>query len=111
MLYHAPILSALLPQRVEPPLQPSAVNPPPLPQVLAFTLQQYMPPLQPLSACDPPPLLSILLQGRIEPPLIPSNVRAYVPLLSTFFLWKGVPLCYPSAEPSPLPQFSALPLQ
>ena len=56
---HAPLLSAFLPHQVEPPLQPSAVNPPPLPQILAFTLQQDMPHLQPLYTYDPPPLLSI----------------------------------------------------
>ena len=38
MRAHAPLLSVLLPQRVEPPLQPSAVNPPPLPQILTLPL-------------------------------------------------------------------------
>ena len=67
---HAPLLSALLPQQVEPPLQPSAVNPPPLPQILASTLQRDVPHLQPLSVrAPPPPPLSVLLQGLGVPPL------------------------------------------
>ena len=35
---HDPLLSTLLPQRVKPPLQPSVINPPPLPHILAFPL-------------------------------------------------------------------------
>ena len=35
---HAPLLSALHPQQVKPPLQPSAINLPPLPQILDFPL-------------------------------------------------------------------------
>ena len=38
--YHAPLLSAFHPQRVEPPLQPSAVKPSYLPHILGFPLQQ-----------------------------------------------------------------------
>ena len=36
---------------------------------------------------------------------------AYDPLISTLLLWQGVPLRQPSADPDPLPQISALPLQ
>ena len=36
---------------------------------------------------------------------------AYVPLLSTFLIWKGVPIFHTSAEPDPLPHLSALYLQ
>ena len=100
---HAPLLSDFLPLQVEPPLQRSVINPLPFPQILAFTLQQDVPPLKPLSACAHPPPLSVLLQGQGEPPLLPSNVRAYVPLLSTSLLWQGVPFfsdltqAYPSS--------------
>ena len=95
---HAPLLSALYPQRVEPPLQPSVVNPPPLPQILAFPLQRDMPPLQPLSTCAPPPPISVSLQGRGKAPLLPSTLRAYVPLLSALILRQGVPLRQSSAS-------------
>ena len=100
---HAPLFSALLPQRVEPPIQPSAVNPPPLPQLLSVSLQQDVLPLQPLSVRDPPPPLSVLLQGRGKPHLLPLTMRASVPLLSALLLWQGMPLCHPSADPAPLP--------
>ena len=83
---HVPLLSALHPQRVEPPLQPTALNPPPLTQLLVFTLQRDLPLLQTLSACDPLPPLLFLLQGRGKLPLLPSTVHTYVPLLSDFFL-------------------------
>ena len=86
LLFHAPLLSAFFPQRVEPPLQPSAVNPPPLPQILAFPLQRDVPPLHPLFACSNPPPLSVSLQRRGEAPLLPSTLRAYVPLLSALLL-------------------------
>ena len=108
---HVPLISHLLPQQVDPLLQPSAVNSPPIPQLLAFTLQQYVPPLQPLAACDPPPLLSVLLPGRGEPPLLTSTVHAYVPLIYALIIWQCLPLRQPSANPAPLPHLSALPLQ
>ena len=108
---HASLISALLHQQVEPPLQLLAVNPPRIPHILAFTLQRDVPPLRPLSACSPPPLLSVSLQGQGEPPLLPSTVRVYVYLLSALLLQKGAPLCQPSAEPDPLTHISALPLQ
>ena len=38
-------------------------------------------------------------------------MRAYVPLISALLIWKGVPLCQPLADPAPLTQISALPLQ
>ena len=88
----APLFSALLPQRVKPPLQPSALHPPPLPQILAFSLQQDVPILQPLSTCAPSPPLSVSPQGRGEPPCLPSTVCAYVHLIYAFLLWKGVNL-------------------
>ena len=72
-------------------LQPSAINSPPLPQILAFPLQRDVPPLQPLSACAPPPPISVSLQGRGEAPLLPSTLRDYVPLLSALLIWQGVP--------------------
>ena len=102
---HAPLLSVLLHQRVEPPLQTSAVNTPPLPLLLSFTIQQEMLPLQPLSTCAPPPLLSVLLQGRGEPPLLSSTMHAYVPMISAFLI------CHTSDKPAPLPQLSALIIQ
>ena len=95
---HAPLLSALHPQIVEPPLQSSVVNPPPLPQILALPLQRDVPPLQPLSTCAPPPPISVSIQGRGKSPLLPSNLRAYVPLLSALLRRQGVPLCQYSAS-------------
>ena len=80
------------------PLQPSAVNSPPLTQILAFPLQRDVPHLHPLSACAPPPPLSVYLQGRREAPLLPSTLRAYVPLLSALHLRKGVPIHHSSAS-------------
>ena len=104
----APLLSALLPQQVKPLLWPSPVNPPPLPQILALSLQRDMPTLQPLVARAPPPPIYVLLQGRGKTPLINSTVRSYVPLLSILLFWTGVPLRQPLAEPAPLPLLSAL---
>ena len=108
---HAPLLSAFPPQLVKPPLQPSAINPPPLPQILAFTLQRDVSPLQTLFACAPPPLLSVLLQGRVKTPLLPSTMHVYVPLISALLLRKVMPLHQPSSEPAPLPRISAFPPQ
>ena len=104
----APLLSALIPQKVEPPLQPSAINPSPLIQILALPLQLNVPPLQPLSARAPPPPLSVLLQGRGKPHLLPSTVRAYVPMIYALLLRKDVPLRQSPAEPDPLNMLSAL---
>ena len=95
---HAPLFSALLTQRVKPPLQPSAVNPPPLPQISALPLQRVVLPLKPLAACAPPPLVYVLLQGLGETSILPSTISAYVPLLSALLLWKGVPLRHPSSS-------------
>ena len=39
-----------------------------------------MPPLQPLTMRDPPPL-SVSLQGLGVPPLLPSAARSYAPML------------------------------
>ena len=99
----APLLSAFLTQQVKPTLQPSAANPHLLPHLLALPLQQDMPTIKPLSASDPPPTLSIFLQGGGTSPLLTSTMYAYIPLLSALLLRKGVPLCQPSAETSPLP--------
>ena len=55
---YAPLISSLLPQRFEPPLQPSNV-PTPLPQIPALTLQPL--------ALNPPPLVSSLLEGKGGP--------------------------------------------
>ena len=79
---HNPLLSALLPQLVEPSLQPLAVYNLPLPHLLTFPIQQGLPPLQPLFVCAPPPLLYVSLQGQGEIPLLTSTVRTYVTLLS-----------------------------
>ena len=87
-----------------PPLQPSAVNPLPLPQILDFLLQQDVPPFQPLSVCAPPPPLSVSLQGRGKLPLLPSTVRNYVTLISDLILWQVVPLRQPSDELASIPQ-------
>ena len=111
MRAHAPLLSALIPQQVEPPLHPSAVNHPPLIQILSFPLQQDVPNFLPLPTCDPPPPLSVLLQGQSKPPLLTSTVRSYVPLISALLLRQGVPICHPPAKPAPLHQLPALPLQ
>ena len=92
MRTHVPLLSALLSQRFEPLLHPSAVNPPPLTHILAFPLQRDVAPLQPLSACVTPPPLSVLLQGRGEAPILPSTLSACVPLLSDLILRQGVPI-------------------
>ena len=100
------LLSVLFHQRFEPPLQPSAINPPPLPQILSFPLQQGVPPLHPIYECAPPPPLSVSLQGQGQPPLVPSSMRPYVPLLSALILWKCVHICHPLADPAPLPHFS-----
>ena len=80
------------------PLQPSVINSPPLPQILAFPLQRDVPPLKPLSSCAPPPPLPVYLQGRGEAPLLPSTLRAYVPLLSALLLRQGVPTRHSSAS-------------
>ena len=64
---HAPLLSALPPQKVNYPLQPSAVNPPPphLPRILALPIQRDVPHHLPSAVCaDPLPPLSALLQGQ-----------------------------------------------
>ena len=108
---HAPLLPALIHKQVEPPLQPSAVNHLPLSQRLAFTLQRDVPPIQPLSPCDPHTPISVLLQGRIKPPLLSLTVCAYVHIIYALLPCQCVPLCQPSAKPYPLPQLSALPLQ
>ena len=92
MRTHDPLLSALLPKQVKTTLHTSAVNPPPHHHLLDFTLQQDVPPLQPLSAFAPPPTISVLLQGKGKPPIIPSTARTYVPLLYALLLRKGVPL-------------------
>ena len=111
MLAHDPLLSALLRQQVDPPLNTSDVNPHPLPQILAFTLQRYVLTLQTLSACSPPPPLSVSSQVQGNSPLLPSTVRTYVTRISVLLLREGVPLCQPSYKPTPLPQLSPFPLQ
>ena len=91
---HAHLLSASLTQRVKIPIQPSALNNLPFPQILALPLsmrtglyhisdlplQQGVPPLQPLAVRDTPPL-SFLLQGTGFTPILPSAVCAYVSML------------------------------
>ena len=59
----ASLLPVLFPQQVESTVQPSAVVPPPLLQLLALPLQQDVPPIHPLYVRSPPPLLSVFLQG------------------------------------------------
>ena len=64
MRTNLPLLSYFPNQQVQPPLQPSAVNPPPLPHILSLSLQRYLPPLQPLAVhATPPPPLSVSLHG------------------------------------------------
>ena len=68
MRTHALLLSDLFPQWVDPTLQPSAVNPPLLPHIFAFPLQQDVPPLHPLSMC----VLLLLIypyrfKGKLKP--------------------------------------------
>ena len=104
---HDPLISSLLPQQVEPTLQPSTINPPHLPQCLALPLKQHVPSLQPLYARAPPPPLSVSIQGRGKPPLLNLTVRACVPLLYALLLWQGMPLIHLSAKPAPLPLLSA----
>ena len=94
MRTYAPLLSALIPQISDPPLQPSNV-PAPLTQISALPLQQGVPTLQPLSACDTPPLIYVLLQRRCKLPLRPSTVRDYVPLISALLFRQCVPLRQP----------------
>ena len=61
---HATLLPAFLSKKVEPPIQNSAVNNPPLPQILALPLQQDVPNLPPPAVCDaPPPPLYVSIQG------------------------------------------------
>ena len=108
---HAPLLLDYPPQLFETPLQPSDVNTPPLPHILAFTLQRYVTALQPLYACAPTPPLSVFLKWRGEPPLIPSTMRTYITLLSALLLWKSVPLHQISDKPDPSPHHSSLNLQ
>ena len=90
---YAPLLSALLPQRFEPPLRPSNM-PAPLPHLSDL-------PLQPLSLNPPPPLYaSIQRQGG--PLLIPSVGHAHDPLLPALCLLQGVPPLLPTNVPAPL---------
>ena len=102
MRAYDPILSALLTQKFEPPLQPSNV-PDPLPQILPFPLQTL--------ALNPLPPLSVLLQGRGRPILIPSVAHVHVPFIYALRLQQGVPPLLPSHVPAPLPHLSALPCQ
>ena len=105
---HAPLLSDLLPEQVDPPLQPSDIDNPPLTHILALNLQLDVPPLQPSSMRAPPPTpLYFSLQGRGEPPILSPTVRTYVTLLSDFLLWQEVPLYHSSADPDTLPQISS----
>ena len=99
---YGPLLSDLLTQIFEPPLQPSNV-PDPLPQLSASPLQSL--------AVNPPPPLSVLLQERDGPFLLTSTAHAHTPLLLDFCLRKCVPICQLSDDPAPLAQISALPLQ
>ena len=71
----APLLSALLPQKAEPPLQPSAVNPPHLPQILALPLQLDVPPLQTTAVHAPHPPIYVLIQGQGKPTLLSPTVH------------------------------------
>ena len=66
-------------------------------------------PLQPL-ALNPPPLPSVSLQGRGGTLLLPSVAHDHPPLLPDLRLQQGVPPLMPSNMPAPLAQISALPL-
>ena len=69
------------------------------------------PPLQILSANDPPPLLAVLLQGIGGPPPPPSAVCAYAPLISALLPRQFDTPLQPSNVPSPLPHISDLTFQ
>ena len=57
---HDTLLSALIPQQVKPPFQPSAINYPPLHHILVLPLQQDVPHFQPSAVrADPPPSLFV----------------------------------------------------
>ena len=102
MRIYAPLISALLPQRFDIPLQPSDL-PAPLPRISAF-------PLQPLSLKPLPPP-SVLLQGLGRPRLIPSVSHDHSPLIPSLHLRQGVPPFLPQNMPDPLAQVPAFPLQ
>ena len=99
---YAPLLSALLPQKFDPPLQPSNVSAP-LSQISAL-------PLQPL-ALNPPPLTSVLFQGRCRLLLLTSFAYSRAPLLPASHLQQGMPLILRSKVPGPIARISALHLQ
>ena len=86
----SPLLPALLPQWVKPPLQPLAVNPPPLPQILSLLVWQYMPPVHPSSmhAAHPPPL-PVSLQWVFRTPIIYPTVRTMFLLFWPCFFGKA----------------------
>ena len=92
----------MLPQRFEPPLQPSNL-PAPLPQLLALSIH-------PLALNTLPPL-STSLQGRCRPLLLPSVAHDHAPLLPALRLQQGVTPIHPSNVPAPLAHISAYPLQ
>ena len=79
MRAYAPLISALLPQRFDPPLQPSNL-PTPLPNISAL-------PLQPL-ALNPPHPPSVSLQGQGGPLFLPSvaHAHAHTPLITALRL-------------------------
>ena len=86
MRAYAPLISALLPQRFDPPLQPSNV-PDPLTQISAL-------PFYPL-ALNPPPPPSVSLQGRGKPLLLPSVAHDHAPSLPALRLQQVVPPLLP----------------
>ena len=102
MRAYANMLSALLPQKFEPPLQPSDV-PDPMPQLPALTIKDL--------ALNPPPPLSVSLQGRGGPLLLPSVVHYHAPLIPALRLLKGVTPLLPSNVPVNLAQLSEFPLK
>ena len=99
---YALLLSALLPQRFDPPLKPSNV-PAPLPRISDFTLQPL--------ALNTSTLPSILIQGKGGPLLLPVAAHAHDTFLPELHLQQGVPLLMTSNVPTTLDHISAFPLQ
>ena len=102
MRAYDPLLSALLLQLFDPPLQPSNM-PAPLPQISALLLQPL--------AQNHHPLPSVLLQGEGGTLLLPSVAHAHPRLIPRLRLWQGVPPLLSSNVIAPLAHISALPLQ
>ena len=99
-----PLLAPLLPQIVNPPLQPSAINIPPFAKFFDLPLQQDVPPIQISDMrADARPPLFVSLQGPDKTPHLSPTMRAYVALLSDLLLCQFVPLYQPLYESAHFP--------